>query len=124
MTKGYSVEVLQSYVELTKAERVRLKTTDNAVRLDEATKNGEVIISPVNWAILQVHNEKANGDKDYQQYIIMDKSGATYLTGSENFFNTFMDIFEEMDGEDYQVKAIRMPSKNFKGKDFLSCALV
>lgn len=124
MQRDYSVEVASASKELTKAEKVRLKTTNDAIRLDEATKEGKVVITPDYWVTLNIHNEKANGDKDYNQYMIADKDGKMYLTGSKNFFDTFLDIFADMEGEEYSIVAFRMPSKNFKGKDFLSCALV
>ena len=124
MQRDYSVEVAIASKELTKAEKVRLKTTNDAIRLDEATKEGKVVITPDYWVTLNIHNEKANGDKDYNQYMIADKDGKMYLTGSKNFFDTFLDIFADMEGEEYSIVAFRMPSKNFKGKDFLSCALV
>ena len=51
-------------------------------------------------------------------YVIDLRPRALYL------FDTFLDIFNEMDGEAFQLKIYRLPSRNFKGKDFLTCSLI
>ena len=124
MERDYIVSINFASKELTKQEKIKFKDTTDCVRLDEATKNGEVIITPEYFAVLDVHNERANGNKDYRQYIIVDADGTKYLTGSQNFFDTFADIHTDMEGEAYQIKVYRMPSKNFKGKDFLTCSIL
>lgn len=123
MERGYSVVINYASKELSKQEKIKFKDTSDCKRLDEETKEGPIIITPDFFCVLDVHNEKANGDTDYRQFIIVDADGTKYLTGSENFFNTFADIHAEMEGEAYQLKVYRMPSKNFKGKDFLTCSI-
>ena len=122
---GYAVEIRETNKELTARERIRLKDTSDAVKLDEATKEAEVIITPVAYAILAIHNEKSD-NKDYEVYLIEDANGTKYVTGSESFFSAFMDIYSDMDGEEeaWQVKAYRLPSKNYKGKEFLTCSII
>lgn len=122
---GYSVEIAETNKELTAKERIRLKDTSDAIKLDEATKEGEIIITPASYAVLQIHNEKSE-NKDYNVYLIEDVDGTKYVTGSESFFTSFMDIFSEMEGEteEWQVKAYRLPSKNYKGKEFLTCSII
>lgn len=122
---GYSVEIAETNKELTAKERIRLKDTSDAIKLDEATKEGEIAITPVAYAVLQIHNEKSE-NKDYNVYLIEDTNGTKYVTGSESFFTSFMDIFTEMEGEteEWQVKAYRLPSKNYKGKEFLTCSII
>lgn len=124
MERGYSVSINQASKELSKQEKIKFKDTSDCVRLDEATKNGEVIITPDFYAVLDVHNERAQSDKDYRQYVIVDVDGTKYLTGSKNLFDTFIDIYDEMDGEAFQIKIYRLPSRNFKGKDFLTCSII
>lgn len=122
----FKVEIMESGKEITSVkERVMLKDTRDAIRLDEATKEGSVIINPVNYAILKVENDRSE-DKSYNQYLIIDANGTKYLTGSEAFFSAFVNFFEEMSGsgEEWGVKAYRVPSKNFVGRDFLSCSIV
>lgn len=122
---AFEVNILESSKELTARERIRLKDTTDAVKLDEATQESPVVIKPVAYAILGVHNDKAD-DKDYEQYIIEDADGTKYVTGSESFWNSFKNIYDEMkdEDEDWSVKAYRVPSKNYTGRDFISCSLM
>ena len=122
--ENYKVEIKESSKELSARERISLKDTTNAIKLDEALAEGDVIITPVDYAILAIHNEKAE-DKDYENYIIVDKSGTKYVTGSSSFWGSFIEIYEEMKGEDeeYSILAYRVESKNYKGKYFLTCSI-
>lgn len=121
---AYTAEIVKSNRELSKKEKVMYKNASDCKRLDdETTKNGSIVISPVLWIELAVHNDKAK-NPDYTQYIIVDKDGTSYLTGSENFYNNFNSIAEEMEGEEFEVEVYRKPSKNFSGKEFLTCKLI
>lgn len=121
----YSVKVVECSKELTAKERIRLKDTSNAIKLDKAC-NGEekVVISPSGYAILSVHNDKAD-PTDYEQYVIFDEVGNKFVTGSKSFWNSFSDIFMEMSGEEeeYEIECYKLPSKNYNGK-FLTCSIV
>ena len=121
---GYSVKIAFCSKELSARDRVAIKDTTNAVPLDEATKAGKVIIDMDFYAHLDVHNEKSE-DKDYFKYIIVGNDGTKYVTGSESFINALEEIVDEMDGsgEAYQLEVYRMPSKNYKGKEFLTCSI-
>ena len=125
MERGYSVTIADASRELTAKEKVMFKDTSDCIRLDEATKEGEIIIKPIEYIVLNVHNEKSD-DKDYNNFILVDADGFRYLTGSTNLFNTFYDIFNEMKGvdEDWSLKIYRLPSKNYKGKEFITCSIV
>lgn len=125
MARMYAVEIAETSRELSAKERIALKDTTSATRLDEATAVEAVVIYPEAWAVLNVHNEKAD-DKEYNQYILLDKNGEKYVTGSQSFWNAFMDIATEMAGEteEWGIKAYRMDSKNYKGKQFITCAIV
>ena len=122
---GYSVSIKETSRELTAKQRIALKDTTNAVKLDEATQIEPVIIDVDMYAVLNIHNEKSE-NPDYENYIVVDKNGTKYVTGSASFWSSFMDIFSEMAGEDedYSIKAYRVPSKNYKGKDFITCSIV
>lgn len=122
---GYSVKIVNASKELSAKERVALKDTTNATALDEATQGGKVLIEPDFYVELAVHNEKSE-DKDYTKYIIVDKSGNKYVTGSESLITAFIDIVDEMAGsdEEYGIEVYRVPSKNYKGKEFLTCSIV
>lgn len=122
---GYSVKIQYCSKELTARDRVAIKDTTNAVSLDEATKNSKVIIDLDYYAKLAVHNEHSE-DKDYDKYIIVAKDGTKYVTGSTSFLTAMEEIVDEMEdsGEDFQLEVYRMPSKNYKGKEFLTCSIV
>lgn len=123
--EGYSVSIAEVSKELTAKERIKIKDTTDAIKLDEATQATEVVIELDFYAILNIHNEKSD-NKDYKNYVLVDKNGNKYVTGSESFFTSFIAIYEEMKNEDeaWSVKAYRVPSKNYKGKDFLTCAIM
>ena len=122
---GYSVSIAETNKELSAKERIRLKDTSDAVKLDEATKEEAIIITPNAYAILNIHNEKSD-NKDYNNYLIEDADGTKYVTGSESFWASFIDIYNEMkdETEPWQIKAYRLPSKNYKGKEFLTCSII
>lgn len=128
MTNGYSVVISEVSQELTAKERIILKDTTNAIKLDELTQETDekVIISPAIYAVLDIHNEKSEQNKDYKNFIIIDKTGKKYVTSSESFWNSFMDIANEMAGEteEWSIEVYRVPSKNFKGKEFLNCSIM
>ena len=123
---GYSVTIKVSSKELTARESIMLKDTTNAVKLDEvAGGDTPFVMVPVAYAILAVHNDKAQDEKDYEQYIILAEDGTKYVTGSSSFWNSFISIWQEMEGEDaYSIEVYKRDSKNYKGKQFLTCSIV
>lgn len=126
MTKDYEVKINFVSKELTARERVMLKDTRNAIKLDEAIKDTPLVISPAYYAVLDVHNEKSKEDKDFQNFIVVDTAGNKYVTGSASFFEAFTEIVEEMNGtgEEYEVEIYKLDSKNYKGKQFITCSIV
>lgn len=125
---GYSVKIVNSSKDLSAKERIQYKDTSDCVRIDKATSEAPLILDVDSWVELATHNEKAEG-KDYSQYVVIAKDGTRYVTGSETFWNTFMNIYDEIqdieaDGETWKLKIFRMPSKNRQGKDFITCAIV
>ena len=133
MREDYSVtikETSKATDSLTARERIMLKDTSDAKALDELVSDEQsLVISPIGYAVLSVHNEKAKGDsKDYEQYLILDSNGDKYTTGSNAFYNSFMDIWNEMGfeetGEVFEIKIYRKPSKNYTGKSFITCSIM
>ena len=122
---GYSVEIKETSRELTAKQRIVLKDTSDAIKLDTACDENAVIIEPVDYAVLAIHNEKSD-NVDYENYIIIDKNGDKYVTGSASFWSSFMDIYNEMQGEEeaWSIKAYKLDSKNYKGKKFLTCSII
>ena len=125
MRTDYSVTVKEVSKELTHKERVQITDLTDCVKLDAATQEGPVLIDLDYYAVVSVHNEKST-DKDYDNYVIVDKNGVRYSTGSKSFFNNLVDISVEMEGssEEWMIKAYRKPSKNRQGKDFITCSIV
>lgn len=131
--KGYSATVIEASRELTPREKVKYKDTSDCVKLDEALSGEQgnyLVITPVMFVIVEVNNEKSE-QKTYSQYIIEDEDGTKYITGSDSFFDTFSDIWSDMtdeegnsiDGEPWQLKIFKKDSKNYKGKQFITCSL-
>lgn len=122
---GYSVSIAQVNRELTAKERIQLKDTTDALKLDEITQAEPVVISPTIYAELDIHNEMSD-NKDYKNYIVVDENGQKYVTGSASFWTSFIDIANEMENEDekWAIKVYRIPSKNYKGKEFITCSIV
>ena len=124
--EGYTVKIEESSEELKGKQRIIMKDTSNALKLDEATEGGNSIVIKVEkWAILKVHNEKSD-DKEYENYIIIDSEGHKFVTGSQSFWSSFINIYEEMKDEDeeWAIKVYRLPSKNYKGKEFITCSVI
>lgn len=121
---GYSVSVASASHDLTPKQRVQAKDTTNCVRLDKATQEGAVYVTVDHWIELAVHNERA-ADQDYANYVVVDKDGTRYITGSHSFWDSFMNIFEEMKDIDeaWTLKIYRMESKNRAGKQFITCSV-
>lgn len=122
---GYSVEIKETSKQLSAKERIAIKDTSNALKLDVVCEEDGVIITPVAFAILSIHNEKSD-NKDYENYVIIDKDGTKYVTGSESFWNAFISIWDEMQNEEeeWSIKAYKLDSKNYKGKKFLTCSII
>ena len=121
---GYKVEIKEVSAQLTAKQRIALKDTTNAIKLDLATQEAPIIINPDFYAVLGIHNEKSD-NPDYENYIVVDKNGAKYVTGSQSFWDSFKQIADEMAGEDeeWSVKVYRVESKNYKGKEFITCSI-
>ena len=123
--EGYNVTITKTSKELTHKERVRMKDTTNALSLDEVTKDGPVLIDLDFYAVLNVHNEKSESI-DYTVCILVDKRGIKYRTGSPSFLTALDEIMVDMADcdEPWQLEVSRRPSKNYKGKEFLTCSVV
>ena len=103
-----------------------LKDTTNAIKLDEAiTDETPLVISPAAYAVLAIHNEKSD-NPDYENYVIIDRGGTKFVTGSPSFWSSFCEIWEEMknESEEYSIEVYKRDSKNYKGKQFLTCSII
>ena len=125
---NYSVKVVESSKELTKKETVMFKDLSDAVNLSEFIdeQHGAVMIDVESWAELAIHNENAKDgqNKDYTNYVVVDKNGTRYYTGSESFWSSFKDIWCEMSDsiEEWSLKVYKKQSKG--KKDFITCSVM
>lgn len=122
----YKATVKEASWEMSAREKLRYTDFTDVIQLDEATRAGDIIIDVDKWAVVMVHNEKSD-TVDYVKYVIIDKEGQVYVTGSESFWRSFIEIYEVMSEEEetvYSIKVYRRESKNYKGKDFLTCRII
>lgn len=127
--EGYKVNIAFASKELSVKEKLAVKDFTAAVSIDSALDNdGSLIIAPAMYAILDVHNERSKKEKDYRKFVVVDRAGTKYTTGSESFFSSFKEIFDimqdEAPDEEYSIECFRKPSKNYAGKTFLTCTIV
>lgn len=130
-TSNYSAEIVEASREFSARERVMFKDTQNAISMNDfaeqaKSEGAKAIIDNVkDYVHIMIHNEKSE-DKDYDNYIIVDGAGDKYVTGSQAFWNSFMDIYNEMkdETEPWGIQLNLIPSKNYKGKNVLTCSLV
>lgn len=129
MSRSFYVNIVESRKELTPIEKIKYKDVSDCIKLDEATKDSELVFIPVNDILISIHNEKAT-DPDYDNFIVVDSDGNKYVTGSKSFYNSYCDIMDELENagvnaeeEGIKIKVYRVPSKNYKGKEFITCSL-
>ena len=124
--EGYTAKVTFVSKEISAKDKIRLKDTNNATGLDTATAECPLVITPDYYAVVEVHNDKSE-DKQYKKYVVVDKDGNKYVTGSESFISAFKEIADDMASEapdeEYQIEIFRKESTNYKGKSFITCAL-
>ena len=126
--KAYEVSIAGSSKELTAKERIKIKDLSNSQNLDTLTQNEDSVIIDYDYhVILDIHNEKSKDRPDYQNVVVVDKAGNKYNTGSNSFITALDEIIDEMTDageENIQIEVYRKPSKNYKGKDFITCSVI
>ena len=125
---NYNVKVVESSKELTKKETVMFKDLSDAFNLSEFIDehDGVVMIDVESWVELVIHNEKAKDgqNKDFTNYVVVDKNGTRYYTGSEPFWSSFKNIWCDMNDseEEWSLKVYKKQSKG--KKDFITCSVL
>lgn len=126
--EGYSVKIINTSKELSAKEKIRIKDFTAASQLDDIIQPGEHFMLDYDFhAVMEVHNEKTNNaNKDYKKVVIVDKAGNAFVTGSESFLTAMEDIISEMadSGEEFQLDCYKVDSKNFQGKQFITCTVI
>ena len=118
--------------EFTKREQLKYSDGNGSIKLDEVLQEyvdggKDFIVKPTGYAILDIHNDEVkreDGKKDYNAFIFETDDGKMYTTGSKTFMDAFLNIWDTMDGEEYEIRVLRKDSANYKGKYFLTCAIV
>ena len=125
---GYSATIVNASSGLTARQKIMLKDFANAINLDEVagTLDSQFVICPVGYAEIRVENSHSKGDKSYTKYVLWDEGFNKFVTGSPSFMEAFTDIFNDMqdEAEPWAIGVYKVPSKNYKGKDFLTCSLL
>ena len=129
--ENYTTTIREASRELSAKERVMFKDMANASSLvDLVSAQREIgekaIIDVADFAVIDVHNPKAQDNTDYTIYLVIDKNDNKFYTSSEAFWSAFSNIYAEMKGsdEEWGIEAVLIPSKNYKGKEILTCSLV
>lgn len=136
--ENYTATVTESFMELSKREKIKYKSAQEKISISEEAKKGAVILSPKNLVVLEIHNPHTKEcqddgttkrvEKDYKEYLIETQDGVLYSTSSDSMYSSLHDIMSDMlneDGtlEEFEVKVIEKPSSNFSG-NFLTCQLI
>ena len=129
--ENYVATIREASRELTAKERVMFKDFANAISLVDFVsakrESGEkAIIDIKDYVVIDVHNPMASDNTDYTVYLVIDSKGDKYYTSSKAFWSAFNNIATEMQGSDEQwgIEVVLIPSKNYKGKEILTCSLV
>lgn len=136
--ENYTAKVTESFMELSKREKIKYKTAQEKVSLSEEAKKGAVILAPKNLVVVEIHNPHTKErqddgttkrvEKNYKEYLIETQDGVLYSTSSDSLYSSLNDIMSDMMSEDgtleeFEVKVIEKPSSNFAG-NFLTCQLI
>lgn len=125
---NYKATIEKCNKQLSAIERIKIKDTADAISINEVMEEkGSLVFTPDVSAVLNIHNDMSE-NKDYKVFVFVDKEGNKYTTSSESFYKSYEDIQEEIAdaGEDIssiQIKCLLKPSKNYKGKSFITCTL-
>lgn len=121
----YSVNIKETSKELSKRERIALKDTTAMNSIDAISQiESNLTLDVEYYAILEIHNDKAKDNTDYENLVIHDTNGEFYYTGSKSFIKSFINIATEMGDEEFGIRVYRKPSKNYANKEFISCTIV
>ena len=127
---NYTATITESSREFSAKERVMFKDLGNAESMIDYARaaieqGAKATIDVADFALISIHNE-ATDDVDYTNYLLIDKNGNKYYTGSESFWNSFKNIYNEMkdSDEEWGIELNLLPSKNYKGKEILTCSLI
>lgn len=125
---GYEVKIVDASRDFSKKEILKIKMLSEVTPIEDVLSSTEdaIIENIVDWAELEIHNERSKGEKDYSKHVIITESGDLYTTGSESFWDSFRMIYDTMnegEKEPFSVKVYSVKSKNYAG-EFFNCVVV
>lgn len=122
--KDYNVKIVNGSKDFVGKQALMIKDTHNSKGLKELTQDGEFVFKPVDYAELEIHNERSQ-NKDYTVYVFISEDGNMFSTSSKNLFESITDILSEMKNicVDWAIRVYQKPSKNRSGQSFLTCSV-
>lgn len=125
----YSAKVIFSMRPVDKKKAFSICHGTNPLKVKELVTESEklVVEGVLNAYVVDVHNEKAKDDKDYNEYIFETKD-QLYKSSSESLWRSFQDIYETFEeeieaGESLNIVISKVRSKNNEGC-FFTCTLI
>lgn len=131
-TSNYESSITFSSRDLSPIEKIKLKDLTATVALDDELKSipeHKLTFTPELVVVVSVHNPKAKSNTDYDTLVFTDsETGVRYRTSSTSFKLAVLDIMNDLIAADINPNTVPLvaytrPSKNFTGKDFLTCAI-
>lgn len=131
-TSNYESSITFASRDLSPIERIKLKDLTATVALDDELKSipdHKLTFTPELVVVVSVHNPKAKSNTDYDTLVFTDsETGVRYRTSSTSFKLAVLDIMNDLIAADINPNTVPLvaytrPSKNFTGKDFLTCAI-
>ena len=113
----YTAHVEESSHTLSPKQALIMCDMSSHSPLADCVKTGEVIpIDVAGYAVISIHNPKAKKEKNYKYFIVEDKDGKTYYTGSNSFVEQFMFFWDVMKDnmDEFQVEVFCQPSQNYE----------
>lgn len=129
----FNSTIVASSKELTTKEKFALSHESNAIALDKALideNSDPIIIDVAMWVQRKIHNDNARMSRpDYEDLILVDKSGLKYSSGSDTLIRNFKDCWEAIEqirkeGDEAMLQVFKKPSRNNVGKCFITCTIV
>lgn len=123
--EGYKAVIERGSRDFTARERLKMKEFSDAIRIVDFVQTENPVITVVDWAVVHVTNANAkrDTDKEYIKFLIIDKDGIKYTTGSQSIIDSVIDFWTELDGEELTIKFVSRPSKNYDG-NFITAVIV
>lgn len=126
----YTATVTESSRELSVKEKIKLKDEKlhqklNVVLSEQVKEAGGLVLEPDGWARVHVKNPYSKQREEYDFFVIIEKNGDTWMTGSQSFMEAFMDIWYDMKeypDEEFKIRVYTKDSKNYSS-GFITCSI-